>query len=286
MSAGTTRDVASSTRPLRFGLSPALSGEVAYRVGTALSRLLGVRLETHVQPMVFSDYEKLEVSLVQGRVDFAWTPPASFVEVAAEGCGLLALMERGGKTAFESALLVRSDGDLATLNDLRHTTAAWVDPRSASGYVVALAGLLEALGDTPPQFAGEQFYGSHCAACGAVLAGRADFCATYTVRNDAREVIQGGWLTTTNDGAEATLQPLAFFGPIPADAIAHSPRLPLSDIELLRDVLTRLHEEEEGRQVISEVFSATRLSTGDSELFDTLAWAGIEVERYRAKHPL
>lgn len=254
-------------KPLRFGMSPALSSDLARKNGEQLCALLGAQLGREVQSTVFGDYQTLVDCLTRGDVDFAWTPPETFVEVFQRGGGMLGVMERCGRVAFEAAVIVRDESELRSLQELRGTSAAWVDRRSASGYVFVKAELLRQLQGPSPILGREHFHGSHRAVIEAVHNGWADFGSTYVIRSDDGAVLHAsGWTDLLPDRAR-DLRPLAFVGPIPGDNLSHSPQLPMSVVEELVGVLVHLHETEEGRETLREVFGAERLVYGEFDLY-------------------
>src|SRR5262249_28186849 len=123
----------------------------------------------------------------------------------------------GTTTGYQSVLLVRSSSPVVTLEALRGLSAAWVDPMSASGYVLPRL-QLAALGLDPRTLFGvERFYGSHPPAVRALLDGAADVAATFVGVGDG-VVSRRSW--TNEVEAPSDLRVLATFGEIPADLIA------------------------------------------------------------------
>ena len=267
---------------LRFGLSPALSSEVAREGGKRLAELLTERLGTEVRPMVFADYGTLVDCLSRGEVDFAWTPPEPFLDVFQEGGGMLAMMMRGGRITYEGALVVRADSPYESIADLRGESAAWVDRRSASGYVFAFAEVAKELAGAEPLLGREHFHGSHRAVCEAVLNGWASFGATYAMRSEDGRLIMSSWADLVPDRADE-LRAIAFTGPIPADNIAHRPQLPTDIVQHLITVLTELHESTAGAALIKEVLGAEQLVYGGFELYRGLIVAMETVQELQEK---
>jgi phosphate/phosphite/phosphonate ABC transporter binding protein len=257
-----------TSRPtsLRFGLSPALSSDVAREGGERLAEMLTERLGTEIRPMVFADYGTLVDCLSRGEVDFAWTPPQAFLDVFVAGGGMLAIMMRNGRITYEGAIVVRTDSSYQTIADLRGESAAWVDRRSASGYVFAFAEVAQQLAGAQPLLDREHFHGSHRAVCEAVLNGWASFGATYAMRADDGQLVMSSWTDLVPDQADE-LRALAFTGPIPADNIAHRPQLPSPIVQQLIKVLTELHQSPAGAALLKEVLGAEQLVYGGFELY-------------------
>ncbi len=251
-------------KPLRFGMSPALSSDVARRMGEQLCRYLANELKREFHTTVFADYQTLADCLARGEVDFAWTPPQTFVEIYQQGGGMLGIMQRFGLLSFEAALVVRQDSPFQTVEDLRGTSAAWVDRHSTSGYLFSYAELLRRLGGAA--LGRHHFHGSHRAVLEAVANGWADFGATFATRGPDKEVLSAGWRDLIPERAEE-LRPLAFVGPIPGDNLSHSPQLSSALATELTEVLTRMHRSEAGLKLLRDALSAERLVYGQFDLY-------------------
>ena len=258
--------------PLRFGMSPALSSELARKAGERLGRLVGEQIGREVRATVFGDYQTLADNLVRGDVDFAWTPPQVFVDVFERGGGMLTIMERDGRITFEAGLFVCEDTPATTLEDLRGRSAAWVDRQSSSGYLIPYAELLRQLGADPPPLGRQHFHGSHRTVTEAVINGWADFGATYVIRDPGGVVSAAGYLDLAPPDADP-LRLVQSFGPVPGDNLSHSPQLPNSVVEELIGVLEAIHETQEGREMLKDVLGAERLVHGGFDLYGTLVAA-------------
>jgi phosphate/phosphite/phosphonate ABC transporter binding protein len=217
--------------------------------------------------VVLADYRTLVDCLTSGEVDLAWMPPIAFVAAADRGAGALVVAERRGRTSYESAIITRADADIATLDDLRGRSIAWVDRESSGGYLAAVALVRRRLGEPGEVFAREYFHGSHRAVCEAVENGWADVGATYVVRTDEGEVSGSGWDDLLGDAA-AAIRPIAFAGPIPGDNIAFRPDLPKALREELTALFTGLGDDDAGRSALREVFNADALTPADVTLYE------------------
>jgi phosphonate transport system substrate-binding protein len=129
------------------------------------------------------------------------------------------------------------------LSQLRGAHVAWVDHNSTSGYWIPRR-RLAALGHEPAElFKRETFLRTHARVASAVLKGEADVGATYVVfRPGTRELESAGWgeAGAAVNGASILLAA----GPIPADAIAFSARLPAALKAALVAHVTALPESE------------------------------------------
>jgi phosphonate transport system substrate-binding protein len=225
-------------RPIRIGIAVA-EGPDAARLQRgrleafceALAGVAGFEVSGHV----VGNYLELLDAMHAGSVDVAWMPPVIALRAAARGRTLpIALPVRGGTSFFSSALFTRPGSSIKSPADLRGVRAAWVDKQSAAGYLVIRASLRAQGTDLERAFTTESFLGSHEAVVQAVLSGAVDVGATFAHLDAAHQrVTRGGWGT-------ATPQVIAYAGPIPADVVAASIRMPAPQIRAVQRALCDL----------------------------------------------
>lgn len=175
---------------------------------------------------------RLMEALDVGDVDIAWLPPILAAQAAHDGRAVpIAIPVRSGVSSYSAALFAAEASPLRSIEDLSRARAAWVDRQSASGYLLIRAHLRASGVDINRAFAENRFMGSHEEVVRAVIEGAADVGATF-VYLDAKRGIpkRSGW------GRER-VQVIAHAGPIPADVVAASPRLPSRDSRLVQDLL-------------------------------------------------
>lgn len=184
----------------------------------ALTRWLGHRLDCNVVPRCALSYEELVPMFESGHVDIAWLPPIVHwhLDRAKLARGLL-VNERGGRERFSSVLLGRKGSAHDSLEKLRGARAAWVDPWSASGYVLPRIALAEREIDPRTTFLEERFFGSRDAALRAVLDDRFDVTATFAYFEGER-MARCGWDEIPD--AASKFDVLLRAGDIPSDCIA------------------------------------------------------------------
>lgn len=193
--------------------------EASERLRVWMSERLGVPMSLHY----CGGYEALAREVEAEKVDVAWLPPVAFVKLPPEKVEALLALERGRQTGYKSALVVRSDSTIESLDDLRGARAAWVDAWSASGFVVPRVGLKKMGIDPRNLFRVEAFHGSHSAAIRAVIDGAADVTGTHArPKASGEEGVEGSW--TLVDGV--AMRVLRTFGEVPADLICVRPGLP------------------------------------------------------------
>jgi phosphonate transport system substrate-binding protein len=139
---------------------------------------------------------------------------------------------RHGRDHYRSALIARRDGNVS-LSELTGVRAAWVDPLSLGGYLLAIEHL-EGLGLEPKrQLAEEVFHGSHPAALAALLAGDAELSAISVAAEGDDELAEAIALHVGRAGPDH-LHALAVTRAVPSDALALTCGLSEDEAEEIR----------------------------------------------------
>ncbi len=167
--------------PLTFALPPSLgtakSAARAELIEGALFRDLGERAKV----VIAASYGELAELASSGRAQLLWAPTMVCTRLASARA--VFTIARNGTTAYRSVLIARK-GQGSSLSRLAGLRAAWVDPLSAGGYLLAVA-LLRARGiDVDATFSAQTFTGSHRGAIEAVLHGTADIGAVSARQPD------------------------------------------------------------------------------------------------------
>lgn len=133
---------------------------------------------------IASDYAGVIEALRSKRVDLAFVHPVGYVLASREAhCRIIAKDIWHGKTSFTARIWVRRDSNIASLEQLRGKTLAFVDPASSSGYVYPMVMLMK-LGlvsnrDPKTFFKEVLFAGSHDAALLALLHRNVEAAASF-----------------------------------------------------------------------------------------------------------
>ncbi|MDB4944216.1 MAG: Phosphonate transporter phosphate-binding periplasmic component [Labilithrix sp.] len=234
-----------------------------------LSRALGELAGAEIAVFEATSYEDLARAIVRGDVDFAWLPPLAFIALERRHAVVpLVSSERGGDTAFYSAIIVRADSGLVETDGLAGARAAWVDPYSASGYVVPRVGLAAVGVDPRVAFSEERFYHSHEAVVRAVVSGRADFGATFAGVNADALITRGSWLDV--EGADEVVRVLVRFGAIPGDVVAATSDLAAERRDALTRGLLALSRTRQHRRLLTDAFGVDEFRRWVSAGYDAL----------------
>lgn len=187
---------------------------------------LGRRLGGVVYPQIVRSYADLEDTFIRGALEIAWTPPLVAAElVERKLASVCVISKRDSAAQYRSVIFVRRDSGRTTMGDLAGAHVAWVDPTSASGYIVPRAYLRDN-GHPPDElFAFETMAGSHGAVARMVLAGEVDAGATFALFTAGlRTTIEAGW-TEVDPKCADDVHVVVNAGIVPADCIAVSSRL-------------------------------------------------------------
>jgi ABC-type phosphate/phosphonate transport system substrate-binding protein len=226
---------------MRLLLPPSVGVPRAIARGELLERSLTSEMGEPVIVEVAADYAVIEQRIRAREVDLAWAPAAICARVAADVHAIYKAV-RAGRSTYRSALVARTDARLS-LTRLAGKRAAWVDPLSLGGYVLAVDHLAQ-LGIVPSRtFASEAFIGDHPAALAAILEGEADVGAVSVSGPEPEDVMHALGLHAGRAGAEQ-MSALAITDPAPSDALLVTKAL---DQERATALTNRLFHERGGR---------------------------------------
>jgi phosphate/phosphite/phosphonate ABC transporter binding protein len=253
-----------TARELKFGFTPFLS-EADMRVEfeplmTYISDSIGQKVVLYIA----KDYGDLRTQMEAGAVDIGSFSPFAYVDAVKGGkIRIIAQSIIDGSGTYRGVIVARKDSGLKAVTDLRGKRFAFVDPKSASGYVYPRAMLIEK-GITPESYFKETiFTGGHDKVIAAVLNGRADAGAIY---EGALGIAKADGLPTEN------LVTLASTDPIPHDAITVRTVLDEVLAKKIQATLVNLDKTEAGRRVIanSKPKKLTSYVNAEDSLFDVV----------------
>jgi phosphonate transport system substrate-binding protein len=231
---------------------------------TMVSEMLGVEIAVVVAPT----YNELGGLMHREEAHVAWLPPAIFARTFARGEAqlLLATVRKGG-ARFRGAFFVRASAEASSIEELAGKRAAWVDRDSCSGYLYPRLALLEAGVDPRTFFGRELFLGTHEHVARAVEVGAADVGATFIDEAPNGGNTHAGWSLEVGPDAMRALLTTSL---IPADTICVGRTLGSSVRDAVADALLRLHDTEDGREVMLGLFGAERFAHADPTDYDPI----------------
>lgn len=209
---------------LTFGLVPPASFLGVEPRVNAFLRWVGERAGVQLVRRHARSYDELVSLLRTGELDVAWLPPIPFARLEGESVvRALVSAERGGHDQYVSVLVTRSDSSIQVIGDVRGKRMGWVDPLSATGYVVPRMRLAARFVDPGKVFASESFFGSHAGVARALLEGLVDVGATYGGFGDDGSLVRGPFLEL--GVAPDAVRVVEAFGAIPPDVVAVHARI-------------------------------------------------------------
>lgn len=228
-----TQDRTGWPKELEFGVIPAeASQEMVARFAPLVKHLetkLGLKIKTYLG----ADYAAVVVGMKGGKVDLAYLGPLSYVTAARESGAQAFAKENTIKsgTGNSGVIVSRADSKIKTTADAKGKTFAFVDPNSASGYLLPMIYFTQTLQVRPEAyFRAVRFGGSHEANIESVIEGEIDVVAT-----DEREIevaLRDGEIKSAKD-----LNVLWKSDPIPTAPLVYRKELPASLKAAIRDAV-------------------------------------------------
>ena len=232
-----------SAQELKFGFTPVLSEPEMRAEFEPLMTYLSNAIGEKVTLYIAKDYGDLRTQMENGSVDIGSFSPFAYVDAARGGkIRIIAQSIIEGSATYRGIIVVRKESGLKSIADLKGKRFAFVDPKSASGYVYPRAMLIEKRINPETFFKETIFAGSHDKVIAAVLEGRVDAGAIY----------DGALGIAKRSGVPvAGLLTLASSDPIPHDAIAVRIGLNEELAKRIQLALINLDKSEAGRRVIA-----------------------------------
>jgi len=235
---------AAADTPLKFGFTPVLgqvqTGDEFDPLAAYLSEAIGQKVVLYVA----KDYGDLRTQMESGAVAIGSFSPFAYVDAAKGGkIRIIAQSLIEGAGTYRGIIVARKDSGLKGLADLAGKKFAFVDPKSASGYVYPRAMLIEKDIQPDTYFSQVIFAGDHNKVIAAVLDRRVDAGAIY---DGAIRVAKAETGAATED-----LAILARTDPIPHDAIAVRTGLDEALARKIQAALVNFNQTDAGRRMIA-----------------------------------
>jgi phosphonate transport system substrate-binding protein len=144
-----------------------------------LEKDLGVK----VKPIMASDYRGTIEALKFKKAEIGHLGPKSYVEATNDNYAnvepVVQIRHTNGSLGYRSCLIVHTDSDIFSPEDIGGKTFAFNDPNSTSGYLVPMTMFLNEMGINPKQhFSKLTFSGSHEASILAVMHKKVEVAST------------------------------------------------------------------------------------------------------------
>ncbi len=232
-----------AARDLKFGFTPVLGQDAERAEFEPLTCYLSDAIGQKVVLYVAKNYGDLRTQMEAGEVDIGSVSPFAYVDAVRGGkIRIIAQSVIDGSATYRGIIVARKDSGLKSIADLQGKRFAFVDPKSASGYVYPRA-MLIGRGINPDSFFKETiFAGDHKKVIAAVLDGQVDAGATY---DTALGIAKASGMPSDD------LVIIASTDPIPHDAIVVRIGLDEALAKKIQTALVDLDKTEAGRRVIA-----------------------------------
>ena len=232
-----------AARDLEFGFTPVLGQADERAAFEPLTAYLSDAIGQKVVIYVAKDYGDLRTKMEAGAVDIGSFSPFAYVDAERGGkIRIIAQSVIDGSATYVGIIVARKDSGLKTLTDLKGKRFAFVDPKSASGYVYPRAMLVEKGINPDTFFKSTIFSGDHKKVIADVLDKRVDAGATY---DNALGIAKNSGMASDD------LAIIASTDPIPHDAIAVRIGLDAGLTKKIQTALVNLDKTEAGRRIIA-----------------------------------
>ena len=163
-------------------LSTESSPEIVRRWGPMLAQLekdLGI----HVKHVTATDYRGTIEALKFNKAQIGWLGPKAYVEASNDNYAnvepVAQIQHANGSLGYRSCLIVHTDADIFSPEDMAGKTFAFNDPNSTSGYLVPMTFFLTEMSIEPKTYFSKlTFSGSHEASILAVANQKVDIAST------------------------------------------------------------------------------------------------------------
>jgi phosphate/phosphite/phosphonate ABC transporter binding protein len=248
---------------LKFGFTPVLKEAEMRAEFEPLMGYLSDAIGRKVVLYIAKDYGDLRSQMEDGQVQIGSFSPFAYVDAQRGGkIRIIAQSILDNAATYRGLVVTRKDSGIRSIEDLKGKRFAFVDPKSASGYVYPRAMLIEKGVNPDSYFNQTIFAGGHDKVISAVLEGRVDAGAIY----------DGALGVAKAMGVDVSpLVTLTSTDPIPHDAIAVRAGMDEALAGKIQMALIDLDKSEAGRKVIAQ--SKKKLTghvIADDSVFDVV----------------
>ena len=247
------------------------SNNIPYAEYFATARQLGEMLEEKIGYTVVvkvphgdwvSSHDKVIKAIQKDKADMAWLMWSAYMVAHDTANAQIAVNPvYTGQTYYQAQILTHDQTGILDLADIEGRSICWVDPLSASGYIIPSLMLMAAnvMPETDPQF-----LGSHPNVVRALYEQQCDAGATFV---DARETL----LEELPD-IYSVVPVVAISPPIPHNGFAFAQNFPTNRRDAIVQALVEISETEEGLELLMVIIGPTldRLTPVDHSIYNGL----------------
>lgn len=260
-----------SLKTIRIGFQPNESAKDLGPLEQDLERRLGRNLDF----VKTTSYDELVGLFKQGKVDFAFFSPLTFIQAEREADAKALLKKVYGSNEFYfSAIIVRNDNKIKKWVDLKGKRIGFVDPKSTSGFLYPRMMLLQEGFDSGPgansgEILAHEFFGTHDKALEALQAEKVDAVGVWAEEPSTQK---GAWTDGKfSGGASIPFKVLQYSEPIPNDAFAVRSGFYEKNPNLVFQVMEAfISASEDPRKILKKSLDVDRMATATSRHYDSV----------------
>ncbi|XOQ48593.1 MAG: Methyl-accepting chemotaxis protein 4 [Eubacteriales bacterium] len=163
-----------------FGVNPFVEPERIKKTYVPILERVCSSIGMKCRTLIVRNYDALSESVGKGIIDIGWFSPFAYVNAHQKfGANVLVTPKVNGRCSYNGFIIARKDGRVHSINDLPGKTFAYVDEKSASGYLYARDMIKQNHMNPDTIFEKVVFLGNHNNVLNAVLSGEVDAGATY-----------------------------------------------------------------------------------------------------------
>jgi phosphonate transport system substrate-binding protein len=252
-------------RDFHFSVAAMLSPRSTYYAYSQLLARVGELLGVEVEFVQRRTYREVNNLMLEGRIDAALLCTGGYLALlrqAPAGTEVIAVPVVGGKTTYQSFIIVPAASPAAVIQDLAGKRFAFTDELSLSGHAYAIH-ILRRLGQEPHRFFAQvMFTQSHDRSIDAVANGMADGAAVDSLVYEN--------FTAQDPTRAAKIRVIDRSPPFGMIPVVAAPSLSKSMRSRLRDVLVSLHEDPAAAAAL-RVLRIERFVVPEPGLYDAAA---------------
>jgi phosphonate transport system substrate-binding protein len=208
-----------------------------------LAEKLGVE---QVKLVSAPDYKGIVDLLKNKKADMAWMGTFNYIDARNQvGVEPLVRPKRFGKSTYGGLIITHQDSGIKTIQDLKGRSFAFVDKKSASGYLFPKAAIMDQGINPQTDFSRIQYLKQHDSVCMAVLYQKVDAGAVY---DDAR-------IKLKSQTEAQKLKVIKKIDNIPNEPIVVSSELPQELKEKIKSVFLSLNSDNQSGKTVLNMFN-------------------------------
>src|SRR3954451_10824725 len=259
-SLGNNQGLGTPGNPIKMAIVPFIESGKLVKGMQSLSDELNKETGLSFKGDVPTSYAAVVEAMCADRVDVGWVSPLAYIlphEKRDADMSLVSITRQG--TKYWAAIVTRADSPIQKIEDLKGKRFAWVDPGSASGYLIPRT-MLEGRGVTQDSLGQQVFAGGHDKVGLAVLQGQVDAGAMGLDSIPRLDALQAG--------ASQQIRVIEQSPDIPNDGVAFRKGLPEDTVKRIREALLRISARDDGKKLFEDAIGTLGVAETNDAAYD------------------